>query len=762
MNIDYAALGMRAVQEDKEAQGDLHLSVDDGEITLEQIGRAVVAKQPDHPAISEFDKDAIRQGGWEQDFANLPKIPGVVDAVGGVLDYVGGPVDLTQRAMEFVGTGDLQRGFVSGMTLGTSELAAQGIASVTRRLGAPAYQAPNSAMFSIGEFAGSMVPYMRGGRFIQESKWLQNYLTKFPRAKEYLEDALLGGTVEGIRGAIDPNRDVTSGVLGGLFGGPIGTGIGKGLKGTGEVAAGMVARPKEGPGSLTAKYPLIGPGAERLAKWVGLTKTAIDEEFVKVLDKYGYPHVPAVVRPLDTAVQYITKKVVRATSALPDLAKVNRMILTAIGRHQSNVVQMLRPKKPLKVGEEVITARSNTDTGNAIRLSYREQVDTVHNQADQLYNEANRILGKSDVDTKNLITRLKEMLDEAGYTPRSAADEPEVNKVQNIISTLERLSKDKPDAPVIFDATGNPILGQGAKEIEYKPAKFDWVHNKYKSLRNDFSGPSKPADLIVFNARDIIRKELSDAAAKHSDAAASLMQQANTKWAVYKKMRWPKPRSDENPMGKVMYESKGDDLVPKIFDNVTNIRQVREYLGQEAYELSRQRHLENILFKGKPKGLMPGKKPDPKLMEEGINIQSLNDEIERVGGIDGEIWNEMFKGEPEKLAALQELHRTVNRFAPVYRAYRGVAEEAGGGEQGAVTGQVNTLLGRESMAIQFGIMKKLGQSLTEPKGANIWLGRKWGSGPIDPDLIQAAATRQDALRAATTQVTARLTGEFFK
>lgn len=151
----------------------------------------------------------------------------------------------------------------------------------------------------------------------------------------------------------------------------------------------MVARPKEGPGSLTAKYPLIGPKAEALASWAGLTKQAIDDQFVKVLDKYGYPHVPAAVRPMDTGIQYITKKVVRATSALPDLAKVNQGILEAMERHKGNVVQMLRPSKPLKVkgvvgeGSEVFQMRSNTDTGNLIRLSYREQVDAVHNQADQ-------------------------------------------------------------------------------------------------------------------------------------------------------------------------------------------------------------------------------------------------------------------------------------------------------------------------------------------------------------------------------------------
>ncbi len=758
MNIDFAAYGMRVMQEDKQAQGDLHIAVEDGEITLEQIGRAAYKKDPNHPSLVDYDLDAVRQGGWEQDFANLPKIPG--------------PVDVVQPAMEVAS--DFSRGLASGMTLGATELATKGVYRMNRRLGAPEYQAPSSMAFDVGEFVGSLAPYAQGARVIKGADWVQKYLQKYPRAKMYLEDALLGAGLEGTRGALDPEGDALTGAWTGALGAPVGTGILQGLKGAKNLAAGMVARPKEGPGSLTAKYPLIGPKAEALASWAGLTKQAIDDQFVKVLDKYGYPHVPAAVRPMDTGIQYITKKVVRATSALPDLAKVNQGILEAMERHKGNVVQMLRPSKPLKVkgvvgeGSEVFQMRSNTDTGNLIRLSYREQVDAVHNQADQLYNEANRILGKSDVETKNLITRLRKMLEDEGYTPQSAADNPKVNKVQTIIRDLEHLSKDAPEggmpegpisAPNVeaFEAMIGGIregLEQGAKEVEYKPAKFDWVHNKYKALRSDFSGPSDDGDRIQFLARDIIRKELSDSAAKHSEKAASFMQQANTKWAVYKKMRWPRPRTDENPMGKVIYESKGDDLVPRMFDSVTNIRQAREYLNAEAFQLARQRHMQNVLFEAKPKGLMPGEKVDPKTMQEGIDIASLNAEIERAGGIDGEIWKEMFKGEPEKLAALRELHRTVNRFEPIYRAYRGVAEEAGGGEQGAITGQVNTLMGKESMAIQFGIMKKMGQSLTAPKGENIWLGRKWAEKP--------ATATQDALRAGTTQFTARLTGEYFK
>ena len=775
-NIDFAALGNRVMHEDKEAQGDLHIAVEDGEITLEQIGRAAYKKDPNHPAVADYDLDAVRQGGWEQGFAEFGKSMGEVPSVSDLFPGFT-PVDLVQGTMETLGTGDLQRGLVSGATLGGSELlhkthldlAGGAFRLMTNRIPPGDYRAPDGVMFDIGEFAGSMLPYVRGAKYIQQSKWLQSYLTKFPRAKEYLQDALLGAGLEGVRGALDPEGDVVSGTVGGAIGGPLGTGILRGLKGVGNIATGIVARPKEGVGSLTAKYPMIGPQAEKLASLVGFTKQAIDEEFIKVLDQYGYPHVPAAVRPMDTGVQYITKKVVRATSALPDLAKVNEQILGAMERHKTNFVQMLRPKKPLKVGDEVMHMRSNTDTGNAIRLSYREQVDSIHDQADKLYNEANRILGKSDVETKNLITRLRKMLEDEGYTPQSATDNPKVNKVQAIIKDLERLSKETTDVPISFEGgieapraaafeaafrQGGMGVRSGGKKIEYKPAKFDWVHNKYKGLRSDFSGPSDDGDRIQFMARDIIRKELSDSAAKHSDSAASLMQQANTKWAMYKKMRWPKPRSDENPMGKVIYEGKGDDLVPKIFDNVTNIRQAREYLGQEGFELARQRHLQNIMFESKPKGLMPDVKANPKTMEEGIDIESFNAEIERVGGVDGEIWNEMFKGEPEKLAALREIHMTVNRFGPAYKAYRGVAEEAGGGEQGSITGQANTLAGRESMAVQFGIMKKLGQSLTKPKGENIWLGRKW----TEPK----ATARQDALKAGATQLTARLTGEYFK
>ena len=37
MNIDFEAYGMRVMQEDKQAQGDLHIALEDGESKLEQI-----------------------------------------------------------------------------------------------------------------------------------------------------------------------------------------------------------------------------------------------------------------------------------------------------------------------------------------------------------------------------------------------------------------------------------------------------------------------------------------------------------------------------------------------------------------------------------------------------------------------------------------------------------------------------------------------------------------------------------------------------
>jgi len=763
MAIDYAALGMRAMVEDKEAQGDLHIAVEDGEITLEQIGETVYKNDPNHPGIAEFDSDAAQPDSGNMYYANMPKRPGY------------SPVDLVMGAQEALGLPDLMQGLTSGATSGGTEFVAQGLSRMMRRVGAPPYQKPDGLMFDVGEFAGSMLPYMRGYKLMQQSKWLQTYLTKFPRAKEYIQDALLGAGIETTRDVLDPEREATvSGTVGHGLGGALGTGITRGLSATKTLAGGMIARPKAGPGSLTEQYPLIGPQAEKLASWVGLTKQAIDDEFVKVLDKYGYPHVPAVVRPLDVGVRYATKKVVRASSALPNLAKVNQDILQAMERHKENVVQMLRPPRPTKVqgivgeGSEIFQVRSNTDTGNIVRVAYREQVDAIHNQADELYGEANRILGKSDVDTKNLIKRLKNLIEEEAYDDPAMGVNSKVNKVKNIIKDLESLSIEKPQQAMPEGQISAPTVAEfetiiagvkegmetTGKEIEYKPAKFDWVHNRYKSLRKDISGPTDDGDRLQFMARDIIRRELSDAAAKHSDKAASLMQQANTKWAMYKKMRWPNVKNDENPMGKIIYESKGDNLVPKMFDSVTNIRQSREYLNQESFELARQRYLQNILYTGKPKTLMAKQKPDPKTVEEGIDISSLNSAIEKAGGIDGEIWQEMFKGEPEKLAALVELHRTVNRFSPVYSAYRGVAEEAGGGEQGGALGQAKQLLGQGSMAIQLGMMKKLSESITMPKAQNIWLGGKAAQKP--------ASARQDAVRAGVTQATARLTGEGLK
>jgi len=86
--------------------------------------------------------------------------------------------------------------------------------------------------------------------------------------------------------------------------------------------------------------------------------------------------------------------------------------------------------------------------------------------------------------------------------------------------------------------------------------------------------------------------------------------------------------------------------------------------------------------------------------------------------------------------------------------YRGVAEEAGGGEQGGLLAQFKQLLGQGSMAIQLGMMKKLSESMTRPQALNRWVGGKAAQKPV--------SARQDAMRAGVTQLSARLTGEGLK
>ena len=206
------------------------------------------------------------------------------------------------------------------------------------------------------------------------------------------------------------------------------------------------------------------------------------------------------------------------------------------------------------------------------------------------------------------------------------------------------------------------------------------------------------------------------------------MLKANTAWSTYKKLRWPRPHTDENALAKQLYESDGSKVVDTIFKSVPNIREARKLLGQEGFDLARIRYLKNILWNRQPKGTMPNQGPEPTHdLKPSIDIANFNKVVNNAGGDEGEIWVEMFAGEPEKYSAFLQLNRVINRVAPIRQAYAGVAEEAGGGEQGGVVGLIGALLSRSSMLLHFAGTKGIGKALTRPEGENVFLGATWRS-----------------------------------
>jgi len=789
--VNLETLGRELVSSATAKNVPLQQAIDDGSTTYEKLGEKYNARYPNSSIVAKH-----RYRSWGTNFHDfvkeLPQIPGpedVLDALTPVL-----------------------RGVEGGLTLGGSE-------QLQQRMFPGTYQPPDDIRYDVGNFLGSLAPYAVAYRGVKHLKQIKDILTKQPKLRRYLEEMLVGGSLEGFRGLMDPEGDAVVGGLTGMAGGAATVGLGAGYKAGKDLIAGSFVRPPTGTGSLSELYPTMGPKVKGVVEFFGNAKQGIDLEFKKTMDQYGIPYAPALLRPRDPGVRLATKKVSRATAAMPDLDVASRQMDQALDRVEDDIVSTLTPKSMqrttvpfkhatgLKGAYEQVSLPTSTDTGLIIRKSVRETVDRYHDEADKLYEKVSEVMGEHPIKTKNIVDRIEAMLKQQGYDEQTT--NAQVRQVRNVLRDLRQLGAES-DVPTPEEFANMSFSGPGATERfmamtgqvqsgqtkKLADAKYKWLYNQYKALAVPGSGPFEAGDHIKFAARDIIKDELSSATASFSDEAASIMLKANTAWGTYKALRWPKLHTDENQLAKQLYESDGSNTIATIFKSVPNIREARRILGTEGFELARIRYLKNVLYNRQPKGTMPNAGPESTHdLKPSIDIANYNSVIDNAGGAAGEMWEEMFRGEPDKYSAFLELNNVVNRVAPVRQAYAGVAEEAGGGEQGSIVGLVGAILSRSSMFLHFAGTKGLGKELTKPAGENVFLGAPWkskyrpatGRGQIQeatnrpgeslqlPQSMSAAGKRRAqgrqsirdvtgrdiTNRAIPTQATARLLGGFF-
>ena len=769
-DINHEALGAELATMGAKNGVPLDQDVEEGKTTYAKIGEKFAGLNPDHSLVAKH-----KYRSWESDFRefaeDLPKIPGLKDVAFGVpaSENIAGSPGVLGHVEPF------GRGIRSGLTLGGTELLHQELFPGT-------YQPPDDLLYDVGNFLGSLAPYAVSYRGIKHLKQLQEFLIKHPKMRHYLEEMLVGGTLEGFRGLIDPEEEVVSGTGQGALGGLVGTGIVKGGKAGYDLLAGSFVRPGAGTGSLAERYPWAGSKMTDIVEFFGNAKQGIDTEFQKIMDNYGIPFAPALLRPRDPGTRMATKKVVRASAAIPDLDVQSRQMDAALDRIEDDIIAGLAPQSMekaqiqftrsgisgtpispptrgrgareagIKGAYNQVKLPTNTDTGLIIRNSVRKTIDKHHDEADQLYNKVLVLMEEAPIKTENIVKRLDAMLKKEGYDQQTNI--AQVNQVREVIRHLQKLRK-KTDVMSDEDLAQMQSVGQeaspwlpgpikqeqleatakeiNAKQDGYADVKYGWLYNQYKTLKVARNAPYDPGDTVKFQARDIIRDELSSAASGFSDEAASIMLKANTSWSTYKKLRWPRLHTDEHTLAKQLYESDGSKVVETIFKSVPNIREARTLLGQEGFDLARIRYLKSILWNRQPTGTMPN--PDDLAgglesthdLKPSIDISNFNKVVKNAGGDEGEIWLEMFAGEPDKYSAFLQLNRIVNRVAPIRQAYAGVAEEAGGGEQGGVVGLLGSLLSRSSMLLHFAGTKGIGKALTRPEGENVFLGAAWRS-----------------------------------
>jgi len=724
--VNLETLGRELVSEATKKNIPLQQAIDDGTTTYEKLGEKFNAQNPNSSMVAKHRYRSWGEG--VRDFLeDLPEIPN--------------PVELGMEGQAMVQP--FFRGIASGMTLGATEQ--------IDALFPGTYQPPDDLRYDVGNFLGSLAPYAVAYRGLKHGKEIQRMLTSHPKLRRYLEEMLVGGSLEGFRGLMDPEGDAVVGGLTGVAGGGITVAAGAGLKAGKDLIAGSFVRPPTGTGSLSELYPTMGPWVKGIVEFFGNAKQGLDLEFKKTMDKYGIPYAPALLRPRDPGVRLATKKVSRATAAMPDLDAASRQMDQAVDRIEDDIVATLAPKNMqrtqvpfkhatgLQGAYEQVPLPTSTDTGLIIRKSVRETVDRYHNEADQLYEAVAEVMGEHPIKTKNVVDRIEAMLKRQGYDEQTT--NAQARQVRNVLRDLRQLGKES-DVPTAEEVANMSFSGSDAAEQmmamtklaqsgqkkQLADAKYKWLYNQYKALAVPGSGPFEAGDHIKFAARDIIKDELSSATASFSDEAASIMLKANTAWGTYKALRWPKLHTDESQLAKQLYESDGSNTIATIFKSVPNIREARRILGTEGFELARIRHLKNLLYNRQPKGTMPNAGPESTHdLKPSIDIANFNSVIDNAGGASGEMWEEMFRGEPDKYSAFLELNKVVNRVAPVRQAYAGVAEEAGGGEQGSIVGLVGAILSRSSMFLHFAGTKGLGKELTKPAGENVFLGAPWKS-----------------------------------
>ena len=578
------------------------------------------------------------------------------------------------------------------------------------------YDTPDPDVGLVGELAesaGAMAPWMAGGLGVRAGVSAVPKLAKlaelFPRLYAVAETGFLGANIEGSREKAR-GGEYLDGAWQGFTDAAGPEALFRGVGGAKNWLKETVLSPKK---TFTAN---------RLRS-VGLVKQDLDDQLMKWAEKYDAVVPPGAVTPGNPVTDMIEQRGARTVTARPAMQEVADDLST-------RVLPAFQKDVLTEVGGQAGHLIDNIDVGKTLQRNFKRKVDDIHTRASAMYDDLMETqLGDHPVEPENLIQNLEELLTREGYDPKATGDFPGVNSIYGLMRDLKKL---KMESPLILGPDGNPIPLPSA----YNPTSFKWLHNRSVSLRPP-KGVQDPSSYIKNEARDLILDQLSNSAEKINPQAATALKEARKQWAIFRSL-------EKDDLGKKLLSGNPEPLINQIFTSIPNIEKAREFLGPEVYNVARQRHLANILWRGK--AVDTGGKIGAGLVPTSLDASALNRAVKAAGGVDGERFKTMFADEPDKLQAFHQLMEILNKLDPSRRIYAGRAEVPGGPETKGLANILETLFSTTSILPHLYLGKQLGETLAKKPAFNRLLG---GQTVIPPGSLMRTGVQTETTRRIT-------------
>ena len=569
------------------------------------------------------------------------------------------------------------------------------------------------------EFAGDIASFLPIGRGIKAGgavlsrilPGLEAAVKSMPTWKKALAgSAAISGASEAGKGAARGQDPLEQGLYGAILG-PLPEAAFTGVRGAWRGVKKGVASPPDG-GVM-----------DTVLKKFGIEKVKVDEKLRKQLRRFKpMPELPGALRPKDPIINIIEQRMARTTTARPDMLGAYEEINEGLEVWKNEVL-----RKSAK-GQTPHGYTGNQEMGVVIKGSLEDTIKKSEEMGNALYDE---ILGtglkKFPVKPKNIITRLENLLKEHDWDPKAQSDLPGVRSIRGMIKNLRDLEV----PPVKLYNAEDQLM---ELEPEMMDTTFGWLWNRAKTLRKKTQAAWTDDDYMKAEARDIIIEEMTLAAGKFSDDAATRFAEANVQWKRFRDLQ-------RDPTMQVVLSTPSDRVVTRLFSTIDNISNFKRLAPPEVFELARMRYLANVMYRGEVSdvGALARKGAGAEFTYE-MDTGKFLEAVKEGGGVEGEKWQYMFEGEREKLELFVDLVDMVKGLKDTMSLYQGRGESPGGQEAGGMSLLLKNLFTPATIIPHFKVGKQMSEAITRKPPENVFTGGEKMHSPRTSDFAPATGS----------------------